>query len=215
MDMEIIHLSSTKPEVAAKAAVHALSRGNIVLYPTDTIYGLGVNALDSGAITRLRELKGREKRKPISIIVESIAQIEKYAVLTPAGRALAEKHLPGPLTLVLKADKRIPPELQLNGTIGIRIPNDPFCLALAKAYKHPFTSTSANLSGRETLWNPLQVLSQFRDNADKISLVIDAGERNSVLPSTVVLATGDAPFILREGALSREALGIPLHASRQ
>lgn len=211
--MEIVELGRTKVEEAARMAARALAHGNIVLYPTDTIYGLAVNALDAGAVSRLRALKSRERKKPISIVVESVAHIEKYGVLTPAARTLAEKFLPGPLTLVLKADKNLPIDLQLNGTIGIRIPNDPFCLALAKEYKHPFTSTSANLAGRETLWNVMQVLRQFAENADMISLVIDGGERAAVRPSTVVLATGDEPFILREGALTRKELGIPMRAT--
>ncbi|MDP2816262.1 MAG: Sua5/YciO/YrdC/YwlC family protein, partial [Rectinemataceae bacterium] len=114
----------------------------------------------------------------------------------------------GALTLVMQATKNIPEELQLNGAIGIRIPDDPFCLALARAFGKPFTATSANKSGRETPATIREVLMQFGHEVNDIALAIDDGDRNGKKPSTVVTTVDGVPFVLREGALSKESLGL-------
>jgi L-threonylcarbamoyladenylate synthase len=149
----------------------------------------------------LRTLKGREKKKPISIIVPDIVSIETYAIFNDTTRSLAERFLPGALTLVMQATNRIPEELLLNGAIGIRIPNDPFCLALARAFGKPYTATSANKSGRETPGTIRDVLMQFGHEVNDIALAIDDGDRNGKKPSTVVTTVDGVPYVLREGAI--------------
>lgn len=205
--MEILRLSETSVEDAAKKAAKILAKGGLVLFPTDTLYGIAADATNPKALAKLRELKGREKKKPISVIVPDTASIERYAVLNDASRMLANRFLPGALTLVLRAKDTIPNELLLNGAIGLRIPDDPFCLALARTFGKPYTATSANKSGRETPGTIREVLMQFGRDVNDIALAIDDGDRHDKKPSTVVMTVDGVPYVLREGAIpSREIL---------
>lgn len=206
--MELIRLDEHNLEKAAKKAADVLKKGGIILYPTDTVYGLGVAAHNLVAIERLRNLKGRERKRPISVIVEDAKSIEKYATLTPLAEKFAESHLPGPLTLVVPANEYMPDSLTLNGAIGMRVPNDVFCLALAKEFGKPYTTTSANKAGMATPRTVEDILQHFRMSIAEIDLVIDGGERANPNPSTVVSCVSDVPYVLREGALSREQLGL-------
>lgn len=206
--MELIQLTDSNLQHAAQKAATALKRGGIILYPTDTIYGLGVAAHNVQAIERLRDLKGRERKKPISVILKDAQQIEAYATLTPLAAQFARTHLPGPLTLVVPANEVLPDALKLNDAIGIRIPNHPFCLALAREYGKPFTSTSANKAGMMTPRTVEAILEHFRMNLSEIDLVIDGGTLTNPNPSTVVSCVGEVPYVLREGMLSRKDLGL-------
>lgn len=205
--MEILRLDETGAEAAALKAASVLRKGGLVLFPTDTLYGLAADATNPEALARLRELKGREKKKPISVIVPDIEAIGAYAVMNEVSRCLADRFLPGALTLVMRATEKMPRELQLNGAIGIRIPDDPFCIALARAFGKPYTATSANKSGRETPATIRDVLVQFGHEVNGIALAIDGGDRNGKKPSTVVTTVDGVAYVLREGALSREELG--------
>ena len=206
--MEILRLEEAGIERAAKKAAEVLRKGKLVLYPTDTLYGLGADATNPKALARLRELKGREKKKPLSVLVPDHASISRYAHMSETARSLAARFLPGALTLVLPATDRIPAEITLNGAIGIRIPDDPFCRALAQAFGKPITATSANKSGRETPATVEEVICQFGPDAHEIALAIDGGSRKGNIGSTVVSVAGETPYVLREGAVSRAALGI-------
>lgn len=206
--MELIKLDGKNLKETAKKAAAALAKGGIVIYPTDTVYGIGVSALDTGAIERLKELKGREKKRPISIIVPDVHHVEEWAEFTPLARKFAEAHLPGALTLVMPARKHIPDSLTLNGAIGVRIPDEPFCLELAKAFGKPYTTTSANKTGMGTPRSADEVMHHFSQDLHKIALIIDGGERSNPNPSTVVSCITETPYVLREGALSREQLGL-------
>lgn len=206
--MEILRLEEAGIERAAKKAAEVLRKGKLVLYPTDTLYGLGADATNPKALARLRELKGREKKKPLSVLVPDHASISRYAHMSETARSLAARFLPGALTLVLPATDRIPAEITLNGAIGIRIPDDPFCRALAQAFGKPITATSANKSGRETPATVEEVICQFGPDAHEIALAIDSGSRKGNIGSTVVRVAGETSYVLREGAISRAALGI-------
>ncbi len=205
--MEIIRLTDKNQDGALKRSVEILSRGGIVLYPTDTLYGLAVDAQNRLALERLRGLKGRERKKPISIVVPDVSDIETHAELHPEARTLVESHLPGALTLVLTGKSHIPEELMLNGQIGIRVPNDSFARGLAKTFGRPITATSANRAGLLTPATPELIIEQFGPQVEHIDLVIDAGERAGEIGSTVVMFKEGIPYVLREGAISREALG--------
>ncbi len=185
----------------------ALQNGEIVLFPTDTIYGLGVDALNVEALKKLRELKGRQEGKAVSIIVADMVMAEEYAEVSPLAQKLAAAFLPGKLTLVLKAKPNLPPELTAGtGTIGIRIPKHLLCLNLARELGRPLTATSANVSDKEPEKTPGKILAQFGERAGMISQVIDLGELPESLPSTVVDARGDKSIILREGAISQKQI---------
>ena len=179
----------------------------IILYPTDTVYGLGVDATDVHAVRDLIALKGREIGKPISIAVADMLMAAQYAVVTPLARQLADKFLPGPLTLVLDARDTLPTELTAGtGTIGIRIIDHEVPRRLIKELSAPITATSANKAGMPTMLNVSQILDQFRERADLITRVIDVGPLSASLPSTVVDVRGEVPIILREGAIAASAL---------
>lgn len=206
--MEILKLQEVGVKKAVEKAVAVLKKGGIIIYPTDTLYGLGVDARNADAITRLKELKGRESKKPISVIVSDITHMAKCGVMNESAKILAAKFLPGPLTLVLPAHPSMPTEIQLNGALGIRIPKDEFCSTLAHAYQHPITTTSANVSGLPTKRTVQDIIWHFGPSIAHIELVIDAGELRDSAPSTVVRCTDDTPYVLREGAIPSSALGI-------
>ena len=193
-------------------ALSVLNKGGIVLFPTDTIYGLGVDATNADAVKRLRELKGRpafaelrrgKAGKPISIMVSDMAMAEKYAVVTPLAKKLAEKFLPGKLTLVLEAKDTLSDEVTAGtGTVGIRIPNHPITLQMVKDFGKPITATSANVSDMPTMNSVPEILKQFGGAAS--SIYGTGGEETlpDSLPSTVVDARGEKPIILRTGAVT-------------
>lgn len=174
----------------------------ISLYPTDTIYGLGVDATDADAVSRLIELKGRDEKKPISIVVLDMAMAREYAEVTPLAEKLAEKFLPGKLTIVLNAKNNLPSQLTAGtGTVGIRIPNHPVPMMLVQKIGKPITATSANVADLPTLSRPKEILAQFGERASLITEVIDEDVLPNSEPSTVVDARGETPVILREGAV--------------
>lgn len=207
--MEIVRITDTAAmQSAAKKASSVLKRGGVVLYPTDTLYGLAVDATNTKAVALLRTLKMRDTKKPISVAVPDVKSIETYAELNESARALAERFLPGALTIVMKATKKIPKELTLNGAIGVRVPNDAFTLALAREFKKPFTATSANRSGRETAPTISEIVNQFGNDACHIALAVDDGPRAGNVGSTVVTVASGTPFVLREGKITRAELGL-------
>jgi len=178
-------------------AVRVLESGGVILYPTDTVYGLGADATNPKAIEKVFLIKKRSPSQPISIVVSNKSEISKWAKETKLSKKLAEKFLPGPLTLVLEHKNNLPENLIAGKeTIGIRIPDNNFCLNLAKKFGKPFTTTSANISGKKTdttIYSSIQKLSG-------IDLAIDAGELSGEA-STVVDARGNETLILREGEI--------------
>ena len=194
--------------MAAQKAASVLRQGGIVLFPTDTLYGLAVDATNPKAVHELRALKGREPHKPLSVIVSDLASMKRYAVVTKEAEALAERFLPGPLTLVLRATKAMPVTCTFEGTIGMRIPDEAFCLALAREFGKPFTATSANKSGLESLGTVDQIIEQLAGTFPGIALAIDGGEKSGTMASTIVRLTSDTPEVLREGVLTREDVGL-------
>lgn len=198
--MEIMRLSEVGTETAAEKAATVLRAGGIVLYPTDTLYGLGADALSDEAVTKVQKIKGRDEGKPIHAIVADLAMAKRYAVLNENALALA--FWPGPLTLILekKPDVRTGIGRGLD-TFGVRVPNHPFCLALARGFGKPYTGTSANKSGEESKRTVGEIVAQLGNTADSIDLVIDAGELPPSLPSTIVDVHTGTRHILRTGAI--------------
>lgn len=179
--------------------------GGVIVYPTDTVYGFGVDALDEEAVERLFTLKSRDPKKPLLVMMADIQMAQEYVLFTPEAKRLLDTFLPGPLTLVLPrnpdAPERFFPEAV---TIGIRIPKDSFCSALSRALLHPITSTSVNISGAESLVDPDDIETMF---GDRINLLVDGGVRNNP-PSTIVDFSGEIPTVVREGAIKKELLGL-------
>ncbi|MDH7593799.1 MAG: L-threonylcarbamoyladenylate synthase [Methanomicrobiales archaeon] len=145
-------------EGTLERAVHVLRRGGLVVYPTDTVYGLGADALCDEAVERVFEAKQRPLSKPISIAVNDMEMLRCVSVVTPEAEEFATLFLPGPYTIVLKA-RRILPKVLTGGTdlIGVRIPAHEIALALIEKFDGPITATSANISGEKDPVSPEEV----------------------------------------------------------
>jgi len=206
--MRTLRISESGVERAAREAAEVLREGGIVLYPTDTLYGLAVDAENRDAVARLALLKVRDARKAVSVVMPSVADIERYAEVLPEAKRLIDTYLPGPLTLVLPCTDPRLAHLSEDGSIGVRVPDSAFTLALGEKFERPYTATSANVAGMPTQSTVEAILAQFGEAASHIALAIDDGPREGNLPSTVVRVRGNEAGILREGALPRELLGL-------
>lgn len=177
----------------------------IILYPTETVYALGVNPFDRAAWHELCDLKGRHGDQTASWLVPSIEDIAFYAEITPEARELMERYLPGPLTMVLKAKSHIPRDVQaLDGTLSFRVSSDPAAAELIKEYMGtydvPLTCTSANVHGQPTMSTPQTIGEQFGERVQHISKIIDDGPRLG-RPSTIVRCVDEHVTILRHGSI--------------
>jgi|SRR3989344_158457 len=200
--MERIRLELSAFDKCVNRATEILSSGGVILFPTDTLYGLGADAFSDKAVDQIYAIKGRDEKKPIHCIVADIAMAEEYAEVTDDARLLFERLLPGGLTVILRKRKNVRGGIARGiETIGIRIPHNDFCIQLAGAFGEPFTATSANLAGHEHQRSVEAILKQLGPNAEIIDLIIDAGELPPSAPSTVVDLSGEEPVILREGAI--------------
>ncbi len=186
-------------------AVATLQAGGLIVYPTDTIYGIGADPHQPAALERLQSAKQRLEQKPILLIAHSIDAARTVVDhFPPTAMTLAGALWPGPLTLVLPARAALSPMITQNsGTVGVRLPSHAFCARLAECFGRPFTSTSANISGLPT---PDTVDAIEAMLGDSIDFYLDAGRLPASKPSTVVDVTTDPPRILREGAVSRGQL---------
>ncbi|MES2966931.1 MAG: L-threonylcarbamoyladenylate synthase [Patescibacteria group bacterium] len=182
----------------------------MILYPTETVYALGVHVFDTQALHTLYQIKGREVGKLPSWLVRTVADIERYAVLSSTAASIAERFLPGPLTLVLPLrDSYIHIDGTSIETIGFRITPDPVGQQLIadfmNEFQAPLTCTSANRSGLPTKSTVIEICAQFKESAVLIDRIIDDGPRSGV-PSTAVRVIGDTVEVIREGGISAEML---------
>ena len=191
-------------EIAA-AAVQALSEGKLVALPTDTVYGIGVNAGCQPAVRRLFEIKQRTADNPLPVLIADPEQVHTAARQIPSlAHHLAERFWPGPLTIILHKSPAIS-DLVTAGqpTIGLRVPDHELTRRALRLTNFPVAVTSANLSGQPEAVSPRQVLTTFGDLLD---LLIDDGPCPGGLPSTVLDLTVSPPQILRDGPISRQQL---------
>ncbi|HCM68392.1 MAG TPA: threonylcarbamoyl-AMP synthase, partial [Candidatus Kerfeldbacteria bacterium] len=163
------------PSAALKRAINTLQQGGVVVYPTDTAYGLAVDALSEEAIGKLFIIKKRVQ-KPLPVIVASVEMLRTIAVTNPLAEKLMKKYWPGPLTIIFLKKEIVPPALTLGlPTVGVKIPDSKVARDLVRAYGKPLTSTSANLSGTQNNYSLDDVLKQFRDQEARPDLYLDAG----------------------------------------
>jgi len=185
--------------------ISVLRQGGLVAFPTDTVYGLGACASLRQAVERVYRVKGRPRNMALPLLLAHTAQIGEVADSVPQiAWLLVRNFLPGALTLVLHKSNSVPDVITGGGmTVAVRIPAHPVPVALAEGLGTPIVGTSANLSGKPSALTADEVYSQL---GDKIDLVIDGGRCPGGRESTVVDVTGEAPVVLREGAISREEL---------
>ncbi len=178
----------------------AISNGEVVAFPTETVFGVGVKFGDKEALDKLMEAKDRDYSKAVTLMVPSKEDIEKYAYVTDQARKIIDRYMPGMMTLIFKRKEEVD-SYMTNGkeTIGIRIPNDEYVLSLLESVG-PMLVTSANLSGRPNTTTTLEVLRQLDG---RISIVVD-GKTTDNVASTVVDVSQEDIKILREGKIRKE-----------
>ena len=185
--------------------ISILKEGGIVAFPTDTVYGLGACISLPHAVERVYQVKKRPRNTPLPLLLADKSQIGEVAEpVPPIAWLLAEKFLPGGLTIVLFKSKLVPDIVTGGGkTVALRIPAHPVPVALIQGVGTPIAGTSANLSGKPSALTAEEVYAQL-DN--KVDLIIDGGRCPGGKESTIVDLTGETPLVLREGAISREEL---------
>ncbi|HWQ14189.1 MAG TPA: L-threonylcarbamoyladenylate synthase, partial [Roseiflexaceae bacterium] len=192
------------PSVIDEAA-GVIRAGGLVAFPTETVYGLGANALDAAAVGRVFAAKGRPASDPLIVHLRAADQLAQVAVdIPPEAVELARRLWPGPLTLVLRRHLRVPPEVTAGrDTVAVRVPAHPVALALIAAAGVPVVAPSANLFSRPSPTTAQHVLEDLRGRVD---LVLDAGPAAIGIESTVVDLTSDPPALLRPGGVPAEEL---------
>jgi len=187
-----------------KIVASALNNGGIIIYPTETLYGLGALAVNEESIKKVFAIKGRLQTNPIPILVRDKEMLSEYVEVTDEASRLIEKFLPGPLTLVLKEKKSLPHFISAGtGNIAIRISRHPFVRRLFDLLSQPITSTSANISDQQNLFSFDEIYKTF---SNKVELIVDSGNLPRSKGSTVIDLTVKPALLIREGDISGERL---------
>jgi len=174
--------------------------GGLVVYPTDTVYGLGADAENEAAVLKVYEIKGREREKPLTIAVSDFEMLEKYAVLNEVSRELVRHFLPGKVTFILPKTERVLDSVNPRA-IGVRIPDLDLTRHLIRSFGRAVTATSANRSGSPPKRDPREVAEEI-----EADLILDYGVLPPSKPSTVVDLTGERPVLVREGDVPFEEI---------
>jgi len=160
-----------------KKAVEILKNGGVIVYPTETSYGIGCDATNHAAVEKILKIKGRPENKPMAAIVEDIEMAKLYGEMGEIETRLAEKHWPGPLTIVLQnAPETLSPHCKRGTTSSVRVPDSEIALALVKGLGRPIIATSANIHRGETCYNPECVKEQLKNQEHKPDMYVDAGK---------------------------------------
>jgi L-threonylcarbamoyladenylate synthase len=185
-------------------AVDILRRGGVVVFPTDTVYGLGCDFSVHRSIERIYKIKGRSRDKALPVLIGSIDQVFELAdYVPPVALSLAENFWPGALTLVLPPSSKVPNILSQNGGVALRWPDHPVPVALVNGLGRPIIGTSANLSGMPSALSADEAARQL---GGKVDLILSMGPPPKGIESTVVDVRGEIPHVKREGAISRVEL---------
>ncbi|MCU0656614.1 MAG: L-threonylcarbamoyladenylate synthase [Polyangiaceae bacterium] len=194
----LVEINPEHPEPRKiQRAVDALERGDVIAYPTDTVYGLGCDLFNKKAVDRLYQIKGMDRARQLAFICPDLSDIARYAIVENPAYRILKRMLPGPYCFILEATREVPRLVQSKRkTVGIRIPNHEVILAVTRALGRPVISTTANLPGEEdALIDPDEIDDRFPG----LALVLDAGAGGKI-PTTVVDLTSTPPTIVREGA---------------
>lgn len=196
---------------AIRPAAEALRQGKLVAFPTETVYGLGANALDARAVEGIFRAKGRPAEDPLIVHLAAADWLPRVAQRVPrVARRLAEALWPGPLTLILPKRREIPASVTAGkDTVAVRVPNHPVAAALIRAADVPVAAPSANLFSHTS---PTRASHVLADLGERIDFILDGGETPIGVESTVLDLTGDVPLILRPGGVTREQLSALLGA---
>jgi len=186
-------------------AARILENGGLIVYPTDTIYGLGADLFSKGAMERIFKLKKASRQKLLSFICPDLASVADWAYVPTSAFRVLRRVTPGPYTFVLRASKQVPKILlQKRPTVGIRIPDSAVALGLVRELGRPLLSTSVPQGEDDYFTDPLVIAETFRH---EIELILDGGVLAN-LPSTIVDLSGSSPEIIRRGAGASEPFGL-------
>ncbi|MDO8682150.1 MAG: L-threonylcarbamoyladenylate synthase [Armatimonadota bacterium] len=204
--MRIFKVDPDNPDpIAIREAAEAIHGGGLVIFPTETVYGLAANALNPDAVMGVFLAKGRAFGCPLPVQVGDKAKIGEVAVeLSEAAIRLAERFMPGPITLIVRRSSIIPDVVTAGGaTVGVRIPDDPVALSLLRDANTPIVATSANISGQS---EPRDAEEAIRQVGALVDVVLDAGPAKYGVASTVIDTTVTPPRIVRLGAIPMEEI---------
>lgn len=199
-----IELQSVRRKIL-HGIVRVLQEDGVIVYPTDTFYGIGGNCYSKEALRKIFKLKKRPSSRGLPVLVSGLEMAKGMAAeIPPVFFALAARFWPGPLTLVLKAAPHLPRELiGPKKMIGIRLPDVPWLQALIRETGVPLIATSANISGEGEIASPEEVSHLFQE---KVDLIVDGGQTPGGKPSTVIDLTGEKPVLVREGRIDNKEL---------
>ena len=204
--VRIVKIDPDRPrEETIKEAAKIIKDGGLVAFPTETVYGLGADALNEEAVRKIFEVKGRSLDKPLSILIGNKEELSKYIQEIPkAAEILIEIFWPGPLTLIFRVSLLMPDIIRgTNNTIGIRMPDCKIAREIVRASGTSLACPSANLSGRPS---PTKAAEVIKDLGEKIDLILDGKVTKIGVESTVLDLTTYPPTMVREGALKREEI---------
>ncbi len=206
--MQTVRVQDTPQENIVKTAASVLKQGGLVIFPTETVYGAGVDATNPEAVAKLLSYKSRREGKPLSIAVTDQEMAGHYVELNKQAKTLYRQFMPGPITIVSKSKGMVAEGVASEfGTLGTRIPDYRLVLEIVRAFGKPITATSANASGKKRPYTISDILSNISEKQKGlIDLIIDAGTLPKNEPSTVIDTTLSTPVTLRGGELSQRAL---------
>jgi len=191
-------------EQTRREASQLIAAGGIIAFRTDTFYGLGADPLNTDAVRKIRELKGRDDTKPILLLISDDSEVDRFVQQSEFFKLVARDHWPAPLTLIGVSRPEVPTELTAGtGSLGIRLPDDEEVRALVRACGGALTATSANVSGQPPARTAKEVENYFPAGID---LIVDGGEVTATEASTVLDVSSSKARLVREGAISLDEL---------
>lgn len=196
--MDYYELHPVNPELRfINKAINILKEGGVIIYPTDTVYGIGCDIFNKQALDRVKQIKGNSDIKLLSFICPNLKDISNYARVSDYAYKSMKKLLPGPYTFILPAAKNVPKKLwSKRKTVGIRIPDHPVALKIVEGLGNPIVSTSTTTRKGELLIDPMEIRSVFDFQVD---LMLASGNLSGK-PSSVIDLSGEEPVVVREGA---------------
>jgi tRNA threonylcarbamoyl adenosine modification protein (Sua5/YciO/YrdC/YwlC family) len=196
--MDYYELHPINPELRfINKAINILKEGGVIIYPTDTVYGIGCDIFNKQALDRVKEIKSNPDIKLLSFICPNLKDIAKYAKVSDFAYKAMKRLLPGPFTFILPAARNVPKKLwSKRKTVGIRIPDHPVALKIVEGLGNPIVSTSTTTRKGELLIDPMEIRSVFDFQVD---LMLASGNLSGK-PSSVIDLSGDEPVVVREGA---------------
>ena len=195
--MQILKINPENPQGRLiNKVVEALNNGGVIAYPTDTVYGIGCDLFNKGAIEKVYQIKGKQRNKPLSFICSDLSDISQYAYVQDYAYKIMKRLLPGPYTFILQATKLVPKIVQTKQkTVGIRVPDNRICFEIVKTLGHPIINTSITHNQDQLFDDPELIRESY---GHQLTYIVDGGII-AAEHSSVIDLTGPAPVVLRKG----------------